>query len=67
MCSLLYADDFNYAMINAKRLATIRDSETRPLLVLLPGIVADLFASVGNVFMRLVLHFFFALFHMRLF
>ena len=67
MCSLLYADDFNYAMINAKRLATIRGSDTRPHLVLLPGIVADLFASVGNVFMRLVLHFFFALFHMCLF
>ena len=42
-------------MINAKRLATIRGSDTRPLLVLLPGIVADLFASVGNVFMRPVL------------
>ena len=42
-------------MINAKRLATIHGSDTRPHLVLLPGIVADLFASVGNVFMRLVL------------
>ena len=45
-------------MVNAKRSATIRGSDTRPRLVLLPGIVADLFASVGNVFMRLVLHFF---------
>ena len=58
MCSLLYADDFNYAMINAKSLTTILGSDTRPLLVLLSGIVADLFASVGNVFMRHVLHFF---------
>ena len=45
-------------MVNAKRSATVRGSDTRPHLVLLPGIVADLFASVGNVFMRLVLHFF---------
>ena len=67
MCSLLYADDFNYAMINAKRSATLLGSDTRPLLVLLSGIVADLFASVGNVFMRPVLHFFFALLHTRLF
>ena len=54
-------------MINANILATIRGTDTRPCLVLLPGIVADLFASVGNMFMRLVFHFFFALFHMRLF
>ena len=45
-------------MVNAKRSATILGSDTRPRLVLLSGIVDDLFASVGNVFMTLVLHFF---------